>query len=82
MCFLCDPWWNPQVESQAIDRAHRIGQTRPVNVYRLVAKNTIEQRVLAMQAQKRELFDQVLRGSENREVTPQITLEQLRALLD
>lgn len=80
--FLCDPWWNPQVESQAIDRAHRIGQTRPVNVYRLVAKNTIEQRVLAMQAQKRELFDQVLRGSENREVTPQITLEQLRALLD
>lgn len=80
--FLCDPWWNPAAEAQAIDRAHRIGQTRPVNVYRLVAKNTIEQRVLAMQAQKRELFNQVLTVAENREASPRITLAELRALLD
>lgn len=80
--FLCDPWWNPAVEAQAIDRAHRIGQTRPVNVYRLVAKNTIEQRVLAMQERKRELFNQVLTVAANREVSPRITLAELRALLD
>jgi SNF2 family DNA or RNA helicase len=53
--FLLDPWWNPAVESQAIDRAHRIGRTRPVVAYRIVAKKTIEERVLELQATKREL---------------------------
>ncbi|MST50358.1 DEAD/DEAH box helicase [Mobiluncus porci] len=80
--FLCDPWWNPAVEAQAIDRAHRLGQTRAVNVYRLVAANTIEERVLALQEKKRELIDSVLSPQENREVHPQITLEELRSLLD
>ncbi|WLP92854.1 DEAD/DEAH box helicase [Gordonia sp. NB41Y] len=56
-CFVCDPWWNPAAESQAIDRAHRIGQTRPVTVYRLVSSNTIEERVVALQDRKRALFD-------------------------
>ena len=54
--FLLDPWWNPAAESQAIDRTHRIGQTRNVMVYRLVAENTIEEKVLALQTKKAELF--------------------------
>ncbi len=49
--FLLDPWWNPAVESQAIDRAHRIGQTRPVFAYRLIARDTVEEKVLELQAQ-------------------------------
>jgi superfamily II DNA or RNA helicase len=53
--FLLDPWWNPAVESQAVDRAHRIGQRQKVMVYRLIARDTIEQKVLDLQAQKREL---------------------------
>ncbi|MCC6592760.1 MAG: DEAD/DEAH box helicase [Xanthomonadales bacterium] len=52
-----DPWWNPAVESQATDRAHRIGQDKPVFVYRLIAAQTIEERILALQARKRELAD-------------------------
>ena len=51
--FLLDPWWNPAVEDQAADRAHRIGQERPVMVYRLVAKDTVEERILALQERKR-----------------------------
>ena len=47
-CFVLDPWWNPATEAQAVDRAHRIGQTRNVMVYRLVAKDTIEEKVLAL----------------------------------
>jgi SNF2 family DNA or RNA helicase len=55
--FLLDPWWNPAVERQAIDRAHRIGQTRPVLAYRMVARDTIEDKVLELQARKRALAD-------------------------
>ena len=47
--FLLDPWWNPAVEAQAIDRAHRIGQTRPVFAYRLIARDTVEEKVLELQ---------------------------------
>ena len=54
--FLLDPWWNPAAENQAVDRTHRIGQTRQVMVYRLVAENTIEEKVLALQTKKAELF--------------------------
>ncbi|QZH64323.1 DEAD/DEAH box helicase [Mycolicibacterium farcinogenes] len=59
-CFLCDPWWSPAAEAQAVDRAHRIGQTRPVTVYRLVAGDTIEEKVVALQDRKRALFDAVV----------------------
>nr|WP_244652284.1 DEAD/DEAH box helicase [Glutamicibacter sp. FBE19] len=59
-CILLDPWWNPAAEAQAIDRAHRIGQEKPVYVYRLVAKDTIESKVLALQAKKTQLFNDVL----------------------
>ncbi|HUD37053.1 MAG TPA: SNF2-related protein [Streptosporangiaceae bacterium] len=59
-CFLLDPWWNPAVEAQAIDRTHRIGQTRNVMVYRLIAKDTIEEKVMALAARKADLFTSVL----------------------
>jgi superfamily II DNA or RNA helicase len=58
--FLLDPWWNPAVEMQAIDRTHRIGQTRPVFAYRLVARDTVEERILELQARKRQLADAIL----------------------
>lgn len=58
--FILDPWWNPAAESQAIDRAHRIGQDKPVNVYRLVASDTIEEKVVELQQRKRDLFDSVV----------------------
>jgi superfamily II DNA or RNA helicase len=58
--FLLDPWWNPAVEDQAKDRAHRIGQERPVFVYRLVAKDTVEEGILALQERKRGLADAAL----------------------
>jgi SNF2 family DNA or RNA helicase len=59
-CFVCDPWWNPAAEAQAVDRTHRIGQTRPVTVYRLVSQGTIEEKVVALQERKRELFTAVV----------------------
>jgi SNF2 family DNA or RNA helicase len=55
--FLLDPWWNPAAEDQAADRAHRIGQTRPVTVYRLIARNTIEEGIMELQGRKRKLAD-------------------------
>jgi hypothetical protein len=58
--FLCDLWWNPAVEDQAADRAHRIGQDRPVTIYRIVAVDTVEERILALQEQKRGLVDAAL----------------------
>ena len=59
-----DPWWNPAVEDQATDRAHRIGQTRPVTVYRLVAKDTIEEQILKLHASKRDLVAGILEGTD------------------
>jgi superfamily II DNA or RNA helicase len=59
-CFLLDPWWNPATEAQAVDRIHRIGQTRSVMVYRLIARDTIEEKVMALKARKAELFTSVL----------------------
>ena len=59
-----DPWWNPAVEDQASDRAHRIGQTRPVTVYRFVMQDTIEERIVNLHASKRDLADSLLEGTE------------------
>ncbi|MEO1070104.1 MAG: C-terminal helicase domain-containing protein, partial [Cyanobacteria bacterium J06638_6] len=59
-----DPWWNPAVEDQASDRAHRIGQQRPVTIYRLVAKNTIEEKIVDLHKQKRDLADSLLEGAD------------------
>lgn len=61
-CILLDPWWNPATEAQAVDRAHRIGQDKPVMVYRLVARDTIEDKVMALQARKAALFSSVMTG--------------------
>jgi superfamily II DNA or RNA helicase len=63
-CILLDPWWNPASEAQAVDRTHRIGQTEQVMVYRLVAKDTIEEKVMALKAAKAELVGSVLDGGE------------------
>ena len=62
--FLLDPWWNPAVEAQAIDRAHRIGQTRPVFAFRLIARDTVEEKVLQLQEGKRKLADSIVRADE------------------
>ena len=61
--FLLDPWWNPQVEEQAVDRTHRIGQDKPVMVYRLVSADTIEEKVMALKEKKAELFARVVEGA-------------------
>jgi SNF2 family DNA or RNA helicase len=58
--FLLDPWWNPAVEAQAIDRAHRIGQTKNVFAYRLIAKDTVEEKVLQLQQSKKDLADAII----------------------
>jgi superfamily II DNA or RNA helicase len=77
--FLLDPWWNPAVEDQAADRAHRIGQDRPVMVYRMVAKDTVEERIFALQAKKRALADVALGDADH---AGGITRDELLALLD
>jgi SNF2 family DNA or RNA helicase len=59
-----DPWWNPAVENQASDRAHRIGQTKPVFIYKLVASNTVEEKIMDMQKNKQQLADQTINQTE------------------
>ena len=61
--FLLDPWWNPQAEEQAVDRTHRIGQDKPVMVYRLVSADTNEEKVMALKEKKAELFARVVEGT-------------------
>jgi superfamily II DNA or RNA helicase len=63
--FLLDPWWNPAVEAQAIDRAHRIGQTRRVFAYRLIAKDTVEEKVLQLQQSKKDLAEAIISADNN-----------------
>ncbi len=77
--YLLDPWWNPAVEAQAIDRSHRIGQTRTVFAYRLICRNTVEQKILDLQQKKRDLADAIL-GADNR-LIQQLTRDDLEFLL-
>ncbi len=77
--FLLDPWWNPAVEAQAIDRAHRIGQTQQVFAYRLVARDTVEEKVLQLQAHKKRLADAILGGESG--MLDQLSRDDLRVLL-
>ena len=79
--FLFDPWWNPAVERQAIDRTHRIGQDKPVMAYRLVAAGTIEENVIKLQKQKAELFDEVMQEATGRSIAAKLTAADLRNLL-
>ena len=77
--FLLDPWWNPAVEAQAIDRAHRIGQTRPVFAYRLIAKDTVEEKVLQLQQSKKDLADAII--TEDNSVIRTLGRDDLELLL-
>lgn len=88
--FLMDPWWNPASENQAIDRAHRIGQTKNVMVYRYVAEGTIEEKVLALQKRKAELFDELMsdsgtyegRGPGGQAFSQTVTAADIKGLLE
>jgi SNF2 family DNA or RNA helicase len=76
--FLLDPWWNPAVEDQAADRTHRIGQDKPVMVYRMVSKDTVEEGILALQERKRAMANVALEGADRAQ---SLTKEDLLALL-
>lgn len=76
--IMFDPWWNPMAEQQAMDRAHRIGQTKTVNVYKLVTQGTIEEKVMELQTKKRKLFDALV--SENAEAMQGLSWEEVRQL--
>jgi SNF2 family DNA or RNA helicase len=73
-----DPWWNPAVEDQASDRAHRIGQKRPVTIYRLVAQHTIEEKIVDLHHQKRDLADSLLEGTD---MSGKVSTDQLLQLI-
>ena len=78
--FVLDPWWNPAAENQAVDRTHRIGQTRSVNVYRMVSTDTIEEKVVALQERKRDLFASVMDSGDFK--SGKITADDIRGLFD
>ncbi|MBR4080629.1 MAG: SWF/SNF helicase family protein, partial [Clostridia bacterium] len=78
MVIHYDPWWNPAAEDQATDRAHRIGQTRKVEVVRLVTHGTIEEQVVALGQRKKALFDQLITPGE--ELVTALTEQDIRAL--
>ncbi|HEX5533966.1 MAG TPA: DEAD/DEAH box helicase [Actinomycetales bacterium] len=77
-CFVLDPWWNPAVEAQAVDRAHRIGQLRTVMVYRLVSSGTIEEKVMALKARKADLFARVI--DDGAAMSSSLTADDIRGL--
>ena len=76
--FVLDPWWNPAVEAQAVDRTHRIGQDKTVMVYRLVAAGTIEEKVMALKERKRDLFARVM--DDDGALAGPLTAEDIRGL--
>ncbi len=78
--FLLDPWWNPAVEAQAIDRAHRIGQTQPVFAYRMIAEDTVEEKIVELQQSKKQLAEAILDGGEGTSLRD-LTADDLRVLL-
>ena len=77
--YILDPWWNPAVEAQAVDRAHRIGQTRRVFAYRLIARDTVEEKILSLQDRKRELAESIVRADES--MISSLTAEDVELLL-
>ena len=77
--FLLDPWWNPAVEAQAIDRAHRVGQTRQVMAYRLICRDTVEEKIAKLQSKKRSLVDAILTVDKN--LLSDLSTEDLEMLL-
>jgi len=79
--IIYDPWWNPAAESQAADRAHRIGQDKPVFVYKLITENTVEEKIIAMQDKKRALAEGIYKGGAKEE-SLKLTAEDLTALFE
>ena len=79
--IIYDPWWNPAAESQAADRAHRIGQDKPVFVYKLITENTVEEKIIAMQERKRALADSIYKD-DSKEESLKLTAEDLTALFE
>jgi len=79
--IIYDPWWNPAAESQAADRAHRIGQDKPVFIYKLITENTVEEKIIAMQDKKRALAEGIYKGGEEEE-SLKLTAEDLTALFE
>jgi superfamily II DNA or RNA helicase len=77
--YILDPWWNPAVEAQAVDRAHRIGQTRRVFAYRLIARDTVEEKIVALQDRKRDLAESIVRADEG--MIASLTAEDVELLL-
>ena len=77
--FLLDPWWNPAVEQQAADRAHRIGQDRPVALHRLIARSTVEEGILRLHARKRALADAALEDADG---SSRLSRDELLELLE
>jgi superfamily II DNA or RNA helicase len=76
--FILDPWWNPAVEAQAIDRAHRIGQSRPVMAYRIICRDSVEDKILQLQQSKRDLADAII--SANESLISKLSVEDLQML--
>jgi len=79
--IIYDPWWNPAAESQAADRAHRIGQDKPVFVYKLITENTVEEKIIAMQERKRALAESIYKD-DTKEESLKFTAEDLSALFE
>ena len=78
--ILCDLWWNPQIEEQAFDRAHRLGQTKEVYVYKLSIAGTVEERILELQKKKRMLAKSALEGTRLRKNMSKLDRDELRLL--
>ncbi len=78
--FILDPWWNPAVEAQAVDRAHRIGQSRPVMAYRIICRNTVEEKILQLQQSKRDLANAVITA--NQSLIKRLSADDLQMLFE
>jgi SNF2-related domain/Helicase conserved C-terminal domain/SWIM zinc finger len=78
--YILDPWWNPAVEAQAVDRAHRIGQVKPVFAYRMIAKNTVEEKIAELQSSKRQLADAIISADSG--LIKNLSIQDLELLLE
>jgi SNF2 family DNA or RNA helicase len=78
--FILDPWWNPAVEQQAIDRTHRIGQKNTVFIYKFITKNSVEEKILALQERKRRIADSLITTEES--FIKSLSEEDIRSILE
>jgi SNF2 family DNA or RNA helicase len=76
--FIVDPWWNPAVEMQAMDRAHRIGQKNPVFVYKIISNDTVEEKIIKMQESKKKLVEELITEEEN--IIKEIDIESIKEI--